>query len=194
MKSSSQSPYKVPQLDTNIRVTHKYRFSASNAQVAVPIEDTDLIGVMGGVCSVLNSTFTPMFNSVKVKCIEIWAPLASVGTPTSCAIEWTGTANSPNVEVSDTTVTATFPAYIKTRPPKNSLASFWQVASSTALCLITCPQGSIIDVTLSGIMNDNEANSTSIGITSGVVGKVYYLYLTGQTSAALVPIALTSTR
>ncbi len=184
----------IPKLDTNVRMHHRFRFQALSAVTAEPILNSDLIGIGGGVCSVLDSTFIPFCNSFKLKSIEVWTPLVTAGTPTTCSIEWTGTNNSPNVEVTDTTVTSTFPAHIKTKPPRNSLASFWQVGSSNQICILTAPLGSIIDVVIAYVMNDNEANSITIPLTTGVLGKVYYLGLCNNASVNPQAIGLTTTR
>ncbi len=184
----------IPKLDTNVRMQHRFRFQCNAAVTAAPILNSDLIGIGGGVCSVVNTTFVPFCNSFKLKSIEVWSPLVTAGTPTTCSVEWTGTNNSPNVEVTDTTVTSTFPAHLKTKPPRNSLASFWQVGSANQICLLTAPTGSIIDVVISYVMNDNETNSITIPVAVGVLGKVYYLGLCNNASASPVAVGLTTTR
>jgi hypothetical protein len=127
--------------------------------------------------------------------VEIWGGAATAGTGQTVSIEWTGAANSPNLEFSETTMTAVNPAHLRLAPPKASLASFWQLSTASVnLFQITAPLGSVVDVDLDLIISDTGAAATTLtGLTTVVLNKVYYLALDGINPNNWVPIRLTTT-
>lgn len=180
------------QLNTNIRLSHRYRFTATAAQNG-PITDTNLLGVCGGVGSVVNSQIALFTKSVKVRKIEIWSAPASQGANSTCSVDWEGFGNSPNVEVSDTTVSVTKNAHVVSSPPPQSLCSFWQEATGTNLFTIVCPANSIIDLWLDEVLADQTTNLQAFPAVTAVVGRIYYLALDGTGTHNLVPVSLTTT-
>jgi hypothetical protein len=83
---------------------------------------------------------------------------------------------------------------VVTKPPRNSLASFWQLAGGTTLCTLTAPVGSVIDVDLSLIFNDNDgAVINNIAVSTGVLGTSYYLSLDPNGTHRYVPVSLNTT-
>jgi len=126
----------------------------------------------------------------------MWSPPASQGASATCSIEWAGYQNSPAIEYSDTTISVSQPAHISCRPPPLSLAAFWQVTGTTPLAQIIAPSGTIIDVVLSLILYDDDANitqATSSVSTAGILGLVYYLSLDSNATHRFVPVSLATT-
>jgi len=142
---------------------------------------------------VANTTLTSMFGSLKIRAIEVWTPPASQGSAASCEVDWVGFGNSPNIQFSDSTVSVTEPAHVRCAPPDNSLASFWQVAGTTALCALTAPSGSIIDITLDLVMQDDDISPATSSIASGALAVVYYLSADPNATHYYVPVALSTT-
>jgi len=84
------------------------------------------------------------------------------------------------------------PARVSCAPPANSIASFWQLTSATAIADITAPTGSIIDVWLDLVMTDGDAN-TSVAVATGVLGTFYYLSLDPNGTHRYTPVSLLTT-
>lgn len=182
------------QFYSNVELKHTFRFSASSAfqQTVTPIF---LAAAAGAICSVTNSTLKTIAGSVKVNFIEVWSPPPSQGAATTCSVDFAGSANNPNREYSDTSVSVTRPAHVLCNPPTQSLCSFWQQASNTTSDLFTIAggAGAIIDVGLSIVLADGDAEPSSVTVTTATLGNVYYLALDGPTSNLLVPVSLATT-
>jgi hypothetical protein len=99
------------------------------------------------------------------------------------------------VEVSDTTVSTATPAHLKAIPPSNSVAGFWMLSSNNNnLFILTAPTGSIIDVDLDLIVQDDDAGGqTQITVATATLGAVYYLSLDPNATHRYVPVSLTTT-
>ncbi len=171
---------------------HTYRFISSSG-TPTGITPNSLLGCAGNIGTVVNSLVAAIAGAVKLERLTIWAPPASQGATATVSVDWAGLANSPNVEVSDTTVSVSRPAFISTSPPRQSLAAFWQVASTTTLCTITAPEGSIIDAQLSLILTDNDVNGVSTSVATAAVGGSYFLSLDPNATHRYVPVSLTTT-
>jgi len=172
--------------------SHKFRFVATSV-FSGNIRQEDIGGALGTIATVTNSTVTLINETFKIKKVEMWTPPASQGAAATCSLNWIGGSFAPNKEVSDTSVSVSFPAHIVSKPPPNSSASFWQnVAGSTAMFTVVCPAGTIIDLSVSYIEGDDESVNTS-AVATAVLGHTYYLALDGPTTNLLVPVSLTTT-
>jgi len=181
-----------PMISSNVRLSHRFRFTSSSG-TATAVTPTSLLGAAGAMGTIINSFVSCLNESVRVKFIEIWTPPAVQGGNATCSVDWVGFNNSPNVEVSDTTVSVAQPAHVRTSPPNQSLAAFWQVAGGSTVCTITAPSGSIIDVALDLILSDDEAALTTIAVGVDSVGVIYYLSLDPNATHRFVPVSLTTT-
>jgi hypothetical protein len=193
MRNGRRTGNSIPQLETTVRKSHRFRFNASSPLDDVAITTFQVLGAAGGICSVVNNSVSYINRSMKIKSIEIWSPTSTSTTSATCSVNWQGGTNAPNVEVSDTSINQSRPAHIMTRPPVNSLASFWAIGGGTTVFKISCPGGSIIDIQLSLIEVDQSAASNTATITTGTLGALYYLALDGPTTNLLVPISLNTT-
>lgn len=169
-----------------------YRFVSTSGTIT-SVSPSDLMTASGTICTVANTTCTSMFGTVKVNRIEIWTPPASQGASATCSCEFFGTSNTPSREFSDTSISVATPAHLVAVPPPQSLASFWQGASGTALFKLTAPVGSIIDVWLSLIMNDDEVTIVTRAVSTATLGSIYYLGLDSTATTRYVPVSLTTT-
>lgn len=180
-----------PQLRTNVKVKHRYRFTSADG-AAQTITDTDLIGIAGGVCRTANSVLSLIAASVKIHFVEIWTPPASQGAAATCSLQWASTDPSPTEEVSDTTVSVSEPAHIRAVPPQGSLASFWlSPTGAKNVMIITAPPGSIIDVKCTHVLMDTGAEGGTYSVASAALGALYYLPLDGA-SDKYIPVSLTT--
>jgi hypothetical protein len=183
----------IPPIKSNIEFRHRYRFTSTSA-TPTALTGTSLLGAAGTMCTVANSVVCAVASSVKISNISIWTPPASQGSPATCSVDWIGYQNSPDREVSDTSVSVSTPAKVSTSPPRNSLAAFWQLAGGTALCTLTAPVGSVIDVDLALIFNDDDgAVINQISVTTGTLGASYYLSLDPNGTHRYTPVSLNTT-
>lgn len=181
------------QIASNIQLHHRFRFVSTNA-TPTAVTARSLLFASGGICTIANSFLSPIYASCKIGLIEMWSPPASQGASATCSVDWSGFANSPNREVSDTTVSVATPAHLVTQPPSMSLAKFWQQDSTTTLFTLVAPVGTIIDVTLQLILNDGDAVSAqSQAVTTGTLGVLYYLSLDPNATHRYTPVSLTTT-
>jgi hypothetical protein len=100
--------------------------------------------------------------------------------------------------VSDTSVSVSTPAHIHAVPPRSSTAGFWGSTSlpNNALFTMIAPSGSIIDISLDLILQDEdtvEEAAFTRAIASGTLGNMYYLALDNATGHTYVPVSLTTT-
>jgi hypothetical protein len=181
-----------PMIKSNIELRHTYRF-VSTSGGRVSITPTSLLCAAGTICITTNSLVTSLYNSVRVNRVSIWSPPASQGATATCSVDWVGSANSPSREFSDTTVSVSTPAHVSCSPPPMSLASFWQIPSASALFQVIAPTGSIIDVSMSLILQDDDATQAQSAVVTGVLGLSYYLSLDPTATHQFTPVSLPST-
>jgi hypothetical protein len=181
-----------PQHESNVRLKHKFRFQVPATGFSGGISDSQVLHSTGGITTVTNATLTNWVQSFKIKEIEIWSAPTSQGASSTVSVEWFGFGNSPSIEVSDTTLSVSTNAHIISRPPSSSLCRFWQKATGTGLFSLVLPAGSVMDLTLQLILQDNDALYT-VPVTTGVLGNVYYLALDHQVSDLIVPVSLHTT-
>jgi hypothetical protein len=182
-----------PQLKSNIVLNHTFRYKCTNA-AATAVTANGLLCSAGGICTVSNTTIVSYFYAVRIKRIKIWTVTATAGTAATCSVEWQGQTNTPNMEVSDTSINTAVPARLNAVPPRNSLASFWGNSITGQLCILTCPVGSIVDILLELIACDGEANYSYTTIATGTVGQVYYVALDQPAGTSRYqPVSLTTT-
>lgn len=177
---------------SNVELSHRYRFTSTSG-TATGITPTSLLCAAGTVCTQTNAFALAIAGSVKVNQISIWSPPASQGAAVTCSCDFAGFGNSPSREYSDTSVSVSTPARIMCTPPPQSLAAFWQVAGTTTLFTITAPTGSIIDVVMSLIVQDNDVAQAVSAIATGVLATTYYLSLDPNATHRYVPVSLTTT-
>lgn len=190
----------IPPISSNVTIRHKFRFIAQSA-VNVKITNNDILASLGSVCYVVNSSGLSIAETYRIKSVEVWAPIASQGTAATCSVEWspntTATNYSSSLQVSDTSINPQSPAHVRCRPPKGSVASFWQEPSAGSLNLlaIIAPAGSVVDVFLEYVLVDDNSNRvpTTYASASAVLGYMYYGYLDNYESnpPLLKPVSLT---
>ena len=154
----------IPQFSSAVEVKHRYRFqTASAVSGLLSFQTSDLIAIMGGIVSVQAAgtmTTRCAAKSFKVHSVEAWAPPPTVGSAATLSLKWIGTSGvggpalSSLKEVSDTTLSSAFPLHISSKPPKNSLAGFWQEFAGGIVFEMNVPLNTIIDITMSHVLDD----------------------------------------
>jgi hypothetical protein len=196
-----------PPLKTNIIGRHTFRFVSTNGS-ATDITAISTLFVVGGLCAP-TGYFTGWAESVKVHSIQIWTPYSTGSSPinNTCSVKWNAdTFLVPNVEVSDTTTSSAFPAYINAVPPPRSSAAEWMNTSSfqddsSIYCTVTAPNNSIIDVDLSYVLydeiyNTGGANPNILNLTAYNSTYAYYGSFDGMGSIGThryTPVSLSTT-
>lgn len=190
-QKASTSRNNIPRIRSNVIVNHRFRFSATAAIAGSSITADNVLGTLGVIGTVVNTTAVQINRSFRISKLEIWSPSLSNAVST-CSVDWaSAVVQSTNLEFSDTTINVSEPAYISCRPPKQSLASFWQLSSSNVLFTLNCPIGSIVDMHVESVLNDS-ATVTTVALAAVALGAIYYLSLNAGTNT-LVPVSLRTT-
>jgi len=177
----------------------KMRYVCSGVQSSFAVTPRSLALSLGTVCTATNTTVYPFVSAVRVRRIQMWVGTATSGTQANCLVNWlsstsaTGLA-SMNREVGDDTINASELAYITSKPPSGTQASFWNTAAVTStIFLLTCSANTVMDIELEYIVGDNDYAQAAYTITSGsaVIGNVYYINLSGN-AAGFSPYLLSS--
>jgi hypothetical protein len=180
------------QLKSNIQVHHKFRFLASSSFIG-SINTQTMMGIAGVMASSTTNAYV-IASTMKINSIEAWTPPASQGSAATVSLIWAGYNNAPEREVSDTTVSVSTPAYIKSSPPTDSLAKFWfNQVSNQNIFVLNAPVGTIVDVDVDFILFDDAEVQTAVVLIGATAGLMYYSPLDGFGAASkLNPVSLIS--
>jgi hypothetical protein len=163
-----------------------FRFQSPSTSTSVPVSALAMAGVCGAVCSVTNSTVNPIASAVKLKKITVWpTPIVASGTVVPTDVVWAAGLDYNKDEVKDGTLPLglTCTKGLVFTPPRKSLAASWlSDAVAQNIFAISCPAGSIIDVSLDFVMSNGFTQFGSLTVASGVLGVLYYLGLDGPTT------------
>jgi len=184
----------VPAKDLVHRVKTILRFyaSASGTQnVSVP----SILGAIGGVCVVANSSIQPWCSSFRIKQVDLY-PSASSSGEDAANVQWdTGLSAFIKDSLKDITmpIGITIASKVSSNPPPKTLASDWIASTATGnVFSLNVASGTIIDIHIDYTLSATfEANA--ISIATGTLGKVYYLALDGPSTNVFVPVALVTT-
>jgi len=136
------------------------------------------------------TTGTELFDSFKLKRIEVWGPPfnASSGTVSTVSVAMIGetaTYRGGALLTKSDTAMGLEPAYVSVKPPKDSFQGMWQRSGDVKLFNLAAPVGSIVDVTVS-LRTDNQ--SVAVGcanaLAGATAGNIYYRGLDGLASAS----------
>jgi len=199
-KGEKKSPGRLASISVmRLQVTpvtrHTFRFSATAANGALtPVSVQNLVAICGGIGTITNSTINHIASSIRVHKVTITAP-AAAAADTTARITWGSSNQTPDIEWVDSTVGSAFPLRISSTPPKLSDARLWysSINAATAVFNIAYPVNSIVDVDIEYTQLNNMALFATAGLTTVILGNVYYLALDGIASHNLVPVGLPTT-
>jgi hypothetical protein len=181
-KSNARGVPRPPQIN-NLNPASSFRIRYNMGSGTVSINPNNILASVGNIATGMNTLYS-FWGSVKISSIEMWCPSVNNAT-TECSVEWIASLYGKTKTVQDASNSVTYPAHIKTVPPKETLASFWQSTSTDDFFNIsTSASNTIVDLTVSLTMGDNFLNNfvtTTIG--AATVGNIYYLGLDGLDSA-----------
>jgi hypothetical protein len=191
----------IPVVQTGKLLTHTQRYIALSAATVTFSGKALLNWIMMAVTA---TTSYRCFNSFKIRMIEIWSPvsistdLTGIGAiPQSITFEWYGPVSgymNSNKFIAEPT--GTRPAYIRAIPPKLSSADFWLQSGSTytdttdTMFAILGPKGTIVDMTFSAVLVDDETAFGAEAPVAASAGVVYYNYLDGRASGVYSPAGM----
>jgi len=183
-------------LDTSIHTRQKFRFTCPNSGISEALDAQDVLGALGVFTTTTNTTCQTLFTSFLIHMIEIWTPPAA-GQVASCSVDWfsssSGEAEASAKLIVDTSNSPSYPAHIRTAPPRNTLASFWQNSASSNFCVINCPQYSIVEVEVSARIDGIVPANNAVSVTTCALGSFYFLALDGPANNGLIPVYLKTT-
>jgi hypothetical protein len=187
-----------PTLDNTIKCMHVFRYFVATASVPVSVSVNDMLGALGGVCTVTNSAFKPWASSFRLKAVVAFPSGSSSSTDNFAQLSWNSgllPQQRDQLKTQDIPqgISVTKPVVFK--PPKLTLAGDWVActASVTAnLFTIFADAGSIIDLHVDFTLSNTFIPGT-ISIGTGVLNSVYYLPLDGPGSNTIVQAHLPTT-
>jgi len=131
-------------------VTHSQvlRFTSAAAASLTDISFNNLLDTI--LITETAITAASLFNLVKVNWVKIWA-IGALGTPVTTQVQYTGATIGQvgDFDIHTDTSMGVQPAFVWARPAKRSLVSEFQPGSANTAFNITCPAGSVIDVSIS---------------------------------------------
>ncbi len=178
-----------PQFMSTVQSSHKFRFTAAAAS-SVIITRAQLLNLISMATTTTNQY--RVIAAIKLNRVEAWVNPPVLGAASSqVALEWMGTY-APTNTVADSSMGVS-PAHIRTKPPKESSASWWSLSGtneSTELFAFTFSIGAIIDIDVSINFVESEGATAAENGTAAAstVGRVYYNYLDGFATKRLAPV------
>jgi hypothetical protein len=187
-------PPKPPQINTSWIVGKTCRFNKVTSTTSYGVTRAALLDLF--VMATSSTAAYRIFDSVKLRRIRIWgqppgsaAPGSANVAPISSAVQWLSSLG-PSKVVSDQGIGSAFGSRLDTRPPKNSLASFWSLTASDeteVLFYVTLNPGDVLDLDLTCTIQNNLYGGdapVSITIIAGTTGTVYMTALDISASGA----------
>jgi hypothetical protein len=138
-----------------------------------------------------------IFDAVKLRKVEAWC--ANTAATASNTIEIEFLSSNPYFSddskiFSDTAVGVTNVAHVVAKPNPFGMSAAWFSGASNSFTIfnLTAPQGTVIDVHLTGRMIDDEPKLPNAGITvaAATAGTAYCLYLDNDQGAAAVIVPI----
>lgn len=189
---TSQTIPHPPTIQSSMVVSRRVRWKASLAAAqSYGVKRGD---VLSWFVSALSSTDARrLFTGVKIRCVDIWCMSASSNPFESEAIrlEWLSTYG-PSKVVTATSMSIE-PAYITSKPPRESLAGFYSEAGhNEGEVLLTLASGTrtqavdlVLDFEVTGYMINYRPNSLSLTSSSLTAGQFYQNSLIGTDGTSL---------
>jgi len=165
--------------------TIRLRFLGANLLNLANVLFTELAAMCG--CIATSTTASVLWAQFfRLRRVRAWSPVATAGTPVTIKLVWisdSGIFESPNVQVSDTSVSFDHPAHIDTRPPRGSVQDKWHRGDDTELAFtLSCPVGTVLDLDFEYVMNDNLNAFAGPAISGGALGRMFHKVYHGMTS------------
>lgn len=166
-------------------VVHKrIRWTALNSFTDTAITIQNVLQCFGVATTAV--TGAPLFTSMKMHYVEMWAPATS-GTQVRIDFEYifgAGGFAGPSKVWSDATMGTAFPAHIKARTPSRGIQSQWLQSNSVAFFQFSGPADTVIEVEAEFVFQDATNVAASQTLVAAVPGATYIRSLDGLSLAA----------
>lgn len=177
---------------SSIYLKKRIRFKAvAAATTALAFNDLqDLLCVAATTTSAFR-----LADAVRIKKIEMWGPMAQDLVPVTVSVDWTGSTSiggfGKSNRVSDTSMGSTEPAHLVSKPPADTQIAQWVRGNNNlALCSLTYPLGTIIDLSYELVLRDDgTAQAVGGAVAGATVGANYIRSLDSNTGTNLVPVS-----
>ncbi len=186
MKNSSSHP---PPFQPNLIVQRKFRFESSAALTSSPVTINDLFDL---VCMAATTTSAyGVYNSVRLRSVEIWGPMASDLKPVTVSVEFLSlNLGTPRTLFSDTSMGSSICAHVRAKPPVKGASAMWLLKGGTSIFNLTLPANSIVEVALDLVLQDGSgAQAVSAAVAGATVGVLYVRSLNAINGNNLVPLS-----
>jgi len=163
-RTNNRSRNVVTTINNKPKLTRVFRLKGTPTSGATFLR-SDLLSLLIAVTSG-STAFISLIDAIKINSVRItWLPDDDADA-SECCLAWVGD-RAPDTCLT-TLVTNAIPAITNSRPPKDSLASFWSTQSgdtSESLFSVTCPLKveAILDIQVVMVFGDN---TTSTGVLS----------------------------
>jgi hypothetical protein len=191
-KNKSEQKDSIPQFSSTIQVSRVARYSSGSTRSLVNFGLTRAMLLNHLIVNTAANTNARIISGYKLNRITAKCQppggLATLLLTTS--VEWTS-SYGPSKIVSDTSM-GIHPAKLSSRPPRQSLASFWSLTGSNetdVLAILNLPAGTIVDINYSIIFQDGETPVSVPSTAAGTVGQLYMSYLDGSPSGQFQPVS-----
>lgn len=187
-----------PPYNANIICHHMFRFQflSTNAVRRTPISSSQLCSLLS-MGTVTNSTVTQIFNTVRVRRVQMWGSNPTAQDAAICGINFAGgTLGVLGDDGLKSDMSSTlYSAMIDVVPPKKSQASQWQPGSTangnqllfevydTVTGSGTATVTLDVYVTLK-VTPDSRTTNNSLTVASSVIGSMYYMPLDNNATGA----------
>jgi len=168
-------PLAPPAFGASIVVTKTFRYE-SLAGTTSDITQTSLLDSWFMATTTLAGY--RIVAAARIRRVTMWAPMDASLVPVTCSVQWPANASFGGVDKikSDTSMGATVPARLSTKPPIGSLAYQWSSGSvgTAILCTLVYPINTIVDVDISYVVqNGQPPTAVTSAVFSATVGQVY---------------------
>lgn len=178
-----RGPSLPPAIECTPALSHRFRYYANATATTANITVGNLLGALGGICTIANSTIASICSSVRVKRVSIYSGVVTTGAVNAELTWFAGGSSFMKDDSRESSVPEgiTMERVLVTKPPARALAAFWQNSASptNVLFQITCQAGSLIDVEMVGTLGNNLSNVAIAGYAAATLSTVYYGRLDG---------------
>jgi len=172
-----------PELETVVTCHTVLRFTATSAASNVNATIANLLVACGSICTIANSTVTSVASSLRLHRVTIWPSPQTAGSGQQAEVLWPELGNTTRDESKSVAIPSglTMADVISDTPAKNTVSAFWNSSGGGAspLFTITCPAGSIVDVSITFTLRNNISGVTQAGYAAAGLGSYYYGRLDG---------------
>jgi hypothetical protein len=184
------SPPQIKVIPIYTRVI-RYRVTTTISQET--FTNNHLVRGMGGIVATSAVSAVPICAAVRLLKVEAWAPITTLGTNTTVALQWdTSGANGdfagPSDIITDSSMDPSRPAHIVTKPPRQTLCGFWKsgaVSDTYRMLLFSAITGTIIDFTFQYTLNDGLGQNAALVVAAASAGGFYHQQILNGNAAVV---------